>query len=462
MKKKQKKTLNLLRRTQILQSASLICVILMILALVAMSAVLPGISAEADQKKSKAVWSKYEKEYIRGSILDRKGNELAYSKKAGGERIYVHPNAFATVIGYDSKIYATYGLEKKFDKELTYSKNSKGENKKGCDVKLTLDTTLQTKAYELLQDYTGSCVVLNAKTGEILALVSTPSYNNNKLEENWEEISQSDQMLISNAYQEAAIPGSVFKVISSAAILEAGLEQDVVEDEGYLKVEGRKVHNANKNAYGSLTLREGFIHSSNVYFMTEILKAGPQMLEKTAKQFLLGQNIELDFWTLQSNFDLGDYSDLTVAMTSFGQGETLVTPLQMAMVVQAIANDGEMLKPYLVDEIISGKKVTQSGKTEVLTQATTKEIANEIASIMEETGENYGIYVDGHESLNVAAKTGTAQRGNGTNNAWMVSFAPANDPQYVICMNHLQTDEAGISLKDAVETMYKTIYDEEE
>lgn len=404
------------------------------------------------------MWSKYEKEYIRGSILDRKGNKLAYSEQARGERIYVHPKAFATLIGYDSKTYATAGLEKTFDRDLTYSENSRGENKTGCDVQITVDSELQAKAYELLEEYTGSCVVLNAKTGEILALASTPSYNNNKLEEDWEEISNSDGMLLSNAFQNPSIPGSIFKIISAATVLDAGLEDDIVEDEGFLKVEGRKVHNANKSAYGSLTLREGFMYSSNVYFMTEILKAGPQLLEKNAKQFLLGENIELDFCTLRSNFDLGDYSDLTLAMTSFGQGETLVTPLHMAMITQAIANDGVMLKPYLIKEIRDGKKIKQEGKREELTQVTTKEIANQIADIMEDTGNEYGIYIDGYENLNVAAKTGTAQRGNGTNNAWMVSFAPANDPEYIVCMNHLKTDEAGAALKKDVAAIYETIY----
>ncbi len=363
------------------------------------------------------------------------------------------------MIGYDSKKYATAGLEKTFDKELTYSESSKGEDKTGCSVQLTIDSELQTKAYELLEGYTGSCVVLDAKTGEILALASTPSYNNNELEKNWDEIASSDGMLLSNAFQNPSVPGSVFKIISAATVLDAGLEEDIVEDEGFLKIEGRKVHNANKNAYGILTLREGFMYSSNVYFMTEILKAGPSMLEKNAKQFLLGENIELDFCTLRSNFDLGDYSDLTLAMTSFGQGETLLTPLHMAMITQAITNDGKMLKPYLVAEINDGKKVKKAGKKEVLTEATTKEVANKIADIMKDTGRDYGIYIDGYEEIEVGAKTGTAQRGNGTNNAWMVSYAPADNPKYIVCMNHLKTDEAGISLKEAVASMYQKLYE---
>ncbi len=349
-------------------------------------------------------------------------------------------------------------MEKKFDRQLTYSENAKGEKKEGHSIKITIDSEIQARAYELLEGKIGSCVVLDVKTGEILALASTPSYNNNKLEENWEEISNSDGMLLSNAFQNPSIPGSVFKIISAATILDAGLENDIVEDEGFLKVEGRKVHNANKAQYGTLTLKEGFMKSSNVYFMTEILRAGPQILEKNAKQFLLGENIELDFCTLRSNFDLGDYSDLTLAMTSFGQGETLVTPLHMAMITQAIANGGEMLKPYLIDEITDVKTSEKLGETNTLATVTTKEIAKEIANIMRETGNEYGIYIEGYEDVEVAAKTGTAQRGNKTNNAWMVSFAPADHPKYVVCMNHLKTDEAGIALKGDVASIYQRLF----
>ena len=94
-----------------------------------------------------------------------------------------------------------------------------------------------------------------------------------------------------------------------------------------------------------------------VYFMNRALKLGGLRLYKTGKSFLLGEDISLDFATIHSNFDLKGYEDNVVATTAFGQGETLVTPLQMAMVTQSIANDGVMLKPYLFKSVVNGKEI---------------------------------------------------------------------------------------------------------
>ena len=139
-----KNKINFLRRTQLLQSATLICVILMIISLVRVSALLPGVSKEADKKKSQAKAKIYEKEYVRGSILDRNGNTIAFSQKPGGARTYSHPYAFSNLVGYWSKIYGTYGVEKTMNEELVHSNcGANPKQKKGADVSLTIDAALQ-------------------------------------------------------------------------------------------------------------------------------------------------------------------------------------------------------------------------------------------------------------------------------------------------------------------------------
>ena len=130
-----KNRINFLRRTQLLQSATLICVILMIISLVRVSALLPGVSKEADKKKSQAKAKIYEKEYVRGSILDRNGNTIAFSQKPGGARTYSHPYAFSNLVGYWSKIYGTYGGEQTMNEELVHSNcGANPKQKKGADV----------------------------------------------------------------------------------------------------------------------------------------------------------------------------------------------------------------------------------------------------------------------------------------------------------------------------------------
>ena len=447
-----------LKRTQFLQSATLICVILMIISLIRTSALLPGVSEEADRQKQEAKESTYQKEYVRGKILDRGGNILAASEKPQGKRTYSDPYAFSNVVGYWSIKYGTYGVENTMDDVLVHSASPE-EDKRGADVSLTLDSRLQKKAYELISDFTGSAVVLNAKTGEILALASSPSFNANALEEDWEQINSQEGVFYSNAYQNPVVPGSVFKLVTSKAILEAGIDDEEVLDEGRLVINGQTIRNYGGTAHGMMSFEEGFIKSSNVYFMDRALEMGGQALKEAADSFLIGQDIPLDFATLTSSFQLGDYEDNVVAATAFGQGETLITPLHMAMIAQSIAGDGEMLKPYLIRSVVNAKgKTTREGKTEVLTKTMEKDIARRIRDVMTKAGESYGLETvgDGYE---IAAKTGTAERGDGYNNAWLVTFAPADDPQYVIVLNHLKTKEIGKSLAPIAEELYEMLFE---
>lgn len=458
-----KNRINFLRRTQLLQSATLICVILMVISLVRVSALLPGVSKEADKKKSEAKAKVYEKEYVRGSILDRNGNTIAFSEKPGGKRTYTHPYAFSNLVGYWSKIYGTYGVEKTMNEALVHSDCGTGKKKKkGADVTLTIDSDLQERAYKDIEKYNGSVVVLDAKTGEILALASSPSFNVSEVDdaEKWKEMNQKEGVFLSNAYQNPVAPGSVFKLITSKEIIEAGIEGETVEDTGSLKVNGQTIRNYGGKAYGSISYREGFVKSSNVYFMDRALKLGGLRLYKAGKSFLLGESISLDFATIRSNFDLKEYEDNIVATTAFGQGETLVTPLQMAMITQSIANDGVMLKPYLFKSVVNGKgKTTQKGKTEKLVETMDADTAQEIKEAMKEAAESYELSRVGEQEYAIAAKTGTAERGDGTNNAWLVTFAPADNPQYIIVANRLKTTEIGKTLAPVVEDLYDTLFD---
>ena len=426
-----KNRINFLRRTQLLQSATLICVILMIISLVRVSALLPGVSKEADKKKSQAKAKIYEKEYVRGSILDRNGNTIAFSQKPGGARTYSHPYAFSNLVGYWSKIYGTYGVEKTMNEELVHSNcGANPKQKKGADVSLTIDAALQERAYKDIEKYKGSVAVLDAKTGEILALASSPSFNVSEIEDKWKKINEKEGVFLSNAYQNPVAPGSVFKLITSKEIVEAGIEREEVEDTGSITVNGQTIRNYGGKAYGSISFREGFVKSSNVYFMNRALKLGGLRLYKTGKSFLLGEDISLDFATIHSNFDLKGYEDNVVATTAFGQGETLVTPLQMAMVTQSIANDGVMLKPYLFKSVVNGKgQTTAEGKSEKLVETMDTDTAQEIKEAMKAAAQSYGMSTVGEKEYSIAAKTGTAERGDGTNNAWLVTFAPADNPQ---------------------------------
>ena len=427
--------------------------------MVRVSALLPGISEEADKAKNKAKAKTYEKEYVRGSILDRNGTAIAFSQEPGGKRTYSHPYAFSNLVGYWSKIYGTYGVEKTMNDVLTHSASKNGQ-KKGADVTLTIDASLQEKAYKAIEKYKGSVIVLNAKTGEILALASSPSFDVSSVEEKWKEINKKDGVFLSNAYQNPVAPGSVFKLVVSKEILEMGIEDEEVEDTGSLVVNGQTIRNYGGKAYGNISFETGFIKSSNVYFMDRALKLGGLRLYQTGKTFLLGETISLDFAKLHSNFDLKGYEDNIVATTAFGQGETLVTPLHMAMITQSIANDGTMLKPYLFKKVVNGKgKTVQEGKKEKLVKTMEPATAKKIQNVMKEAAESYEMQTVGENGYAIAAKTGTAERGDGTNNAWLVTYAPADEPEYIIVANRLKTKEIGKTLAPLVESLYNTLFD---
>lgn len=387
---------------------------------------------------------------------------MAWSKEAGGDRLHSQEYAASSLIGYYSIIYGTSGLESRFNDLLTHS-DSPEDNKRGADLVLTLDRNLQNLAFEQIKDITGSVVVLDAKTGEILALATSPSYNADKLEEEWAQDNEKEGVFLSNAYQNPVTPGSVFKLITSKAILEEGLEKKKVEDKGALKVNGQTIHNYEGTAHGTLKWEDGFIKSSNVYFMTMALKMGGQRLDDAAKDCLLGEEIELDFTTLRSSWDMDTADDNQVAATSFGQGNTLITPLGMAMITQSIANDGKMMKPYLIKEVRNGKgKTISKGETALLKKTMKAKIAEKIRTAMTKAGESYDIDEIGENDYKVAAKTGTAQRGDGKNNAWLVTFAPADDPQYVIVVNRLSTKKIGKTLVPVVENLYEWLLGDSE
>ena len=338
--------------------------------------------------------------------------------------------------------------------------SSPSSDKKGADLTLTIDARLQQRAYDMMKELKakGSLVVLDAQTGEILSLVSTPTYNLKKLEKQWEKINEAEGILLSNAYQNAVVPGSVFKLVVSKAILEEGLEHETVNDQGSLKVNGQTIHNYNGNAYGTIDFAEGFVHSSNVYFMDRGLKLGNSAIQRAGDAFLLGRDISLDFTTLHSTFSVEDASKNELAVTCFGQGNTTLTPLQMAMITQSVANGGTMCRPYLFTSAVNGKGDTvYEGKSEILAQTMTEEIAGKIRDVMVEAADSYGL-TDAYGQI--AAKTGTAQRGDGTNNAWMVSFAPADSPRYVIVANKLGTGDIGKTLAPILESLYQSLLHE--
>lgn len=399
--------------------------------------------------------------YLRGSILDRDGNVLSSSSEIMGARSYTGGEAFGSVTGYYSLQYGTSGLEAALDVELTTS-DSKSDNKRGHDITLTLDPDVQQTAYQQLVNagVEGAAVALDVNTGEILALASTPSYDPARIETDWSELMQINGLLLPNAYRQQFAPGSTFKTVSSIAVVDNGLYDTPVQDDGSVVVNGQTIENYAGRAYGSIGLNDAIRVSSNVYFIKQALAMGESNYKKTLDKMLIGEEIELDFTTLKSSYNTGGgKDDNALASTSFGQGETAITPLHMAMTTQTIANGGKMLRPYMIKAMTNGKGESEPVEgTKVISDVTSQDTCDKVTEAMIGAAEHYGYSYVG-SSWQLAAKTGTAQVGDGTSNGWVVSFAPADDPKYAVIFMARNQDEFGGAFMPNVSRIYDALAD---
>lgn len=403
-------------------------------------------------------------EYIlRGSIYDRNKNLLASSTRDANDnqiRYYEHDNLYSHVIGYYDDIYGQTGLERAYNSTLSDSnivddvKNvffqvldrlnvstesiPLNKDSKGNSLVLTIDHALQKLAKEQLGTKKGSIVAMNPQNGDILAMVSYPDFNPSKTKNDWKETDSEFNRATQGTYP----PGSIYKIITATAALE---NEDINTDincEGEINIGGTPIHDAGNRAHGNIDLTEALVQSCNVSFSQIGVQLGQDKLKDVSERFMFNEEIPFDINTKASKFPAHNMDKTELAKTSFGQGELLVTPLNMALMASAIANDGEMMTPNLVKNVInSGGTVLKESKSEVLSTVTTPEIANKITDMMvgvvdRGTGTNARI-----NGVNVAGKTGTAEvsKDSDDDHAWFVAFAPAENPQIavtVILENH--------------------------
>ena len=390
----------------------------------------------ADHSNNRRLWLN-EDLIKRGSIYDKNGNILAYSQKdeSGKQvRIYNYPESSAPITGYSSTTYGKTGIEKSYNKDLlaisgeNFSQFRKMvvKNDTGNDLHLSVDQNIQNIVYSYLKGYKAACVVMNPNTGQVLAMVSTPSFNPNTLDNDWNNLIQTnDGRLVNRASQGLYRPGSAFKILTSVAILDNDIDRSY-NDEGSEVIQGYKIKNYADQVFGSLDLRSAFINSANTYFAKKSVDLGKDKLAKTGEKFFFNKDYDFDIDKANSVIPFKDLNQADLAMTGFGYGKTQVTPLHMAMMTSAIANNGLMMKPRLVDKITNkeGETIYQS-EDEILSKATSEKTANEIRDMMVEVvnnGTGRQAFIDWVQG---AGKTGTADKADGYVDSWFVGFAPA-------------------------------------
>lgn len=410
----------------------------------------------------------------RGSIYDRNGNVLAYSEEdsdGSQYRIYNYGKSASSVTGYSSKTYGKTGIEKSYNKELlalsgenlSNFRKMVVKNDTGYDVHLSLDQNIQEIVYEHIKAIKGSCVVMNPKTGEVLALVSNPSYDPNSVDEDWDFLIQNtDGPLVNRATSGAYRPGSTFKIVTATGVLNYDIDTSY-NDTGVETIQGYDIKNFADQAFGMVNLRSAFVNSINTYFASKTNDLGRDKYKELAEKFMINKDYEFDMDKNNAIIPFDDLNQVDLAMTGFGYGKTQISPLHMAMITSAIANEGKMMQPRLVTKVIDKDgKIIEEKKDKVLSEVTSVENANYIRDMMVSVvneGTGTSAYLD---SVQIAGKTGTADKENNLLDAWFVGFAPAYDPDLAIALVVEDSDDTGGVVaapiaRDIISEIYQTI-----
>lgn len=396
----------------------------------------------------------------RGLILAGDGETvLAESQKRDTQsgtvydRVYPEGDLYSNVVGYWSVKYGATGVE--IGENSTLSGNAdpatldelinqaSGGPQAGNNVELTLDPNLQRVAYDGLASSNtgqGSAVAIDPKTGDVLAMVSYPSFDANNIDERFPELQQDpNKPLLNRATQGLYAPGSVMKVITAAAALKSGVEPtDRFTDTGEYETPGYTVVNYNDNIYGQVDFKQALGLSINTIFArVAVERIGAQMLYDTARDFGFGDTYEefpLEVAASQLGPPVDTWVEGNIAQISFGQDTVLSNVFEFANVTAAIANDGKMMEPRIVKEIRSPEgiildKPVPSARADVIDRETALTLQDMMVGVVEE-GSATPARIPGVE---VAGKTGTAET-NGAPHSWFISFAPADDPKIAVAV----------------------------
>lgn len=374
------------------------------------------------------------------------------------KRVYPAGTLAAHIVGYASEKFGTAGIESSYNDTLKGQRNyaswtdvlnaSTGNSAAGNDVKLTINSTIQKAAQNALEGFSGACVVIDPKTGAVLALASSPTYNAADIETLLQNSSNSSDSsaLYNRATQALYPPGSTFKIVTLTGALENNVatESSVFKAPGAMKIGNGDITNFNGRSYGEITLARATEVSANTVYAQLGVEMGADMLVKTAEDFGFDQDIKFDLPLAKSLMPKPE--EMTEWETAWaaagepvGEHESPAGPqstvLEMAMVGCAIANNGVIQKPYLVDSIYNAEgKCSFTASPSPLMTTTNSATANRVKSILEgvvASGTGGAAAVPG---VKIAGKTGTAETGKLIDDSWFVGIGPSENSRVVVAI----------------------------
>lgn len=388
---------------------------------------------------------------IRGDILSADDVVLATTKVAenGAEtRMYPYDRMFSHVVGYAShgktgvELLANYQLltsnayfPERFVNEVREEKNT------GDRVRTTLDFDLQKTAYDALGSHDGAVIAIEPSTGKVLAMVSKPDYDPNTIDRDWSTISgSSESVLLNRATQGLYPPGSTFKIVTLLEYLREGNDPDrwSFDCSGSYTQEDVTINCYHKKSHGTQDLKTAFAKSCNGAFAKMGMEIDNESFMETCGELLFNKDLPVDIPFKKSKISLSADAPVgTVMQTAIGQATTEVTPMHMALIASAIANGGNLMKPYLIDSIESydGEQVKKympssygklmsAEEAGLLTEYMTETVLSGTGSKLQS------------ETYSAAGKTGTAEYSSdkSKSHAWFVGFSNVEDPDLVVCV----------------------------
>ena len=441
-----------------------IVIFIMFLSLFVASTGIQVIGADtynADQRNVRSIYDSYKTQ--RGAILVD-GQPIAQSVKSDDVYRYVRrydSSIYSAVTGFFSIYQGSTGLESAMNSYLTGQNSSQffeqisallsGNPVTGGSVELTINPKVQKAAWDALGDKAGAVVAIDPKTGNILAMVSKPAWDANLLavhdgqtsNANYNKLlAAKNAPLLNRAYTELYAPGSVFKIVVSTAAIESGKYQpdSRFPNPAKLTLPGTTtyIQNSGEGRCGgasTVSIADALRLSCNIPFAQLGVAIGQNTIADQAAKFGFGKTVKFPMTSTASIYPK-DMDDAQTALSSFGQYDVRVTPLQMAMVSAAVANGGVLMKPNMVEAVYSSNlSILNQPSPEVFSQAMSAATAAKVRDMMIGAVER-GVSGNGAISgVSVAGKTGTAQNGKGEPyTLWFTGFAPATNPQVAVAV----------------------------
>ncbi len=446
-----------------------IVMLFMFLALFASTTVIQVVQADALAQNSANTRAKYDSfEVQRGSII-ASGTAIASSVPSKDiyvwQRQYVDSPMWAPVTGYFNPAIGqpTMGIEKAMNSQLAGTTGSlflsrieqmlSGQPPRGSNVVLSLDAKVQKVAYDALGSLKGAVIAIEPKTGRVLAMVTSPSYDANT-------IAVHDYNAATSAYDalnkdpahplyDRAIggdlnpPGSTFKLVTASAALATGkyTPQSTLPNLPAYQLPGSSsvVHNDTGGTCGpgdTVTIADALRLSCNIPMAELAVQLGDDVIRAEAENYGFNQSFDIPLTSTASKYPQTISDDAQTALSGFGQGQVVATPLQMAMVSAGIANGGIVMNPRMVDKVIgSDLSVQQTFDDTQFGRALSSDLDAQMVQMMV-ANVSSGIATNARiDGVDVGGKTGTAENGpNKPYTLWFTGFAPAENPQVAVAV----------------------------